>query len=182
MSCSCLLFTTKRHTEQEELIKDLETRNLSSNQRYTKAFLAIPLLSIIPYLLTILRPQTSLLSILSIPSLLSSAYILYYFPHDLTGIPFLDNLHKKGVSNTRKLPGLGDVVDRGPLERYLAMMNAALCGLLTLGSLLLKRDSGFQGFGLLPGAVFITILVAKYMMAQVDVDDLQRLKYGFKGA
>lgn len=112
-----------------------------------------------------------------------SAYILFYFPHNRTGLTWLDELNKpKTTSSASKLPKLGEVVDRGPIELYLATLNGVLVMLLAIAGAVMRSDRGFHGFGVLPGLIFAVILVAKVVMAGVDVGQLEGLKYAYKGA
>lgn len=81
-----------------------------------------------------------------------------------------------------KIPKLGEVIDRGPIELYLASMNFLLVGLLAIAGTVMRSDMAFHGFGMLPGLVYVVVLVAKGVMASVDVGELESLRYGYKGA
>lgn len=170
-------------SEQENLIKTLHKENIAKNALYTKLFLAVPLVSILPYLPNIFDPHTSLLSLLSISSLLSTAYILSYLPHNRTGLTAIDSLNApKSKPGVVKLPKLGDIIDQGPVELYLASLNAVLVALLGVAGMLVRSEKAWVGFGALPGLAFGIVLAAKYFMASVDIGQLEGLKYPYKGA
>jgi hypothetical protein len=85
--------------------------------------------------------------------------------------------------------GLGEGMEggmgKGPLELYLPYLNAVLVVLLALagfvGQQRAKEGEGLW-FALLPGLVFGFVGVAKGIMGSVDVGQLERLRYGYKGA
>jgi hypothetical protein len=170
--------------EQETLIRTLQTENIARNTLYTHLFLSLPLGCTLAYLPPLFNPQTYLLALLSITSLLSTAYILYYLPAGKTGIAEIDALNVKEKSKERRLPRLGEVVDKGPIEMYLPYLNLGLSGVLALAGLLVggKGAELFSGFGYLPGLIYGFVIVAKVVMGSVDVGELEDLKYGFKGA
>jgi len=82
---------------------------------------------------------------------------------------------------------------KSPLEWYLPYLNLLLVVLTLVMGLLaeerVKRVSGGGGgmiivwLGALPGVVFAVVIGAKVMMAGVNPErELNRLKYGYKGA
>ncbi|KAK3065572.1 hypothetical protein LTS18_000049 [Coniosporium uncinatum] len=69
--------------EQEALITDLAAQDMSRTAAYTKAFLVLPLVALLPYLPSLVYPTSTALgtnAFLSIVSLAQSAYILYKLP------------------------------------------------------------------------------------------------------
>lgn len=140
-----------------------------------------------------------MLSILSITSLLASAYVLWFLP----SLPPLSALWAgngpeelgtrslsgdKTQARMRAGTGLGlGIMGKGPLELYLPYLNAILVVLLTLtgfvGQLRAKEGQG-EGmwFALLPGMVYGVVVIAKGIMGSVDVRELEGLRYGYKGA
>lgn len=137
-------------------------------------FLALPLVSSLLYLPALFAPTTSLLSLLSISSLLSTAYLLFILPPETTAIPFLDALNGRTESS-----GHG-----GPILTYLPYLNIGLVVMLSILGLVSKgRDELWFGFGWVPAVVLGMVMLAKVVMASVDPEaELEDLKYGFKGA
>jgi len=134
--------------EQEKLITQLHIQDAAKTALYQKAFLALPLLSTLIYLPTFLRPTSSsafLSSILNISSLLSTAYILYR-------VPYTRSSRSGGSAGTFRLAGFNHV-EPGPLEKYIAYVNAGLCGVLALRAWLLGGGAGreMEWLGGLPG-------------------------------
>jgi hypothetical protein len=138
----------------------------------------------------------TLLSLLSISSLLSTAYLLYTLPPGVTAIAFLDNLSRPAspplastFAPTARLRSSGAGLisdDEGPLKIYLPYLNLILCGvLLLLGGVVTRRlGQGmlWLGFSWLPMGVYGIVLLAKWIMGSVDPEsELGELKYEFKG-
>ncbi|RAL64064.1 hypothetical protein DID88_003252 [Monilinia fructigena] len=122
--------------EQENLIQHLTALHTKYNTLYTRILLCLPLISIIPYFLTLFNPTTSLLSILSITSLLSTAFLIYTLPAEKTAISILDNLNQSDKNSTLSKIRVNGV-DNGPLETYLPTLNLVLSLVLgILGALL----------------------------------------------
>lgn len=97
--------------EQEKLIQTLAEQNANTNQQYQIILLALPILSCIPYLLALFRPSTTLIAVLGLTSLASTAFLLFSLPPTETGIHALD-AWASSVS-TRGQQGGGDGND-GP--------------------------------------------------------------------
>ena len=151
---------------------------------YSQILLALPLLSIIPYLTTLFNPLTSILSILSISSLLSTAYLLFTLMPGRTNIPFLDALNEPKSSNRQDTLRQTHPHPHGPIAQYLPLLNIGLCMVLgLLGIVFRGRDDVWWGFGWLPAGVYGVVLLAKVIMGSVDPEaELGGLRYGFKGA
>lgn len=160
-----------------------------------------------PYLLS--GRLFSSLGLLSLTSLLSTAYLLYIQPPDRTGIPFLDALARPSPANpaaaslARRLQdqrraaaaplGIGDD-DSSPLQKFLPYLTLALCGIVAvMGAVAHARDPAQQQQqqqqrdwilrGNLPAVVHGVVLVSKMVMASVDPEaELGALRYGYKGA
>jgi hypothetical protein len=145
------------------------------------------LLSIVPYVPSLFNGQTSLLSILSITSLLATAYLLYILPPGQTAISYLDTLNTSPSKDTssRRQFSQNLSLDDGPLKQYLPYLNLGLCGVLVLLGMVLSRkiEELWWGFGWLPAGVYSVVLLAKWMMGSVDPEgELGGLRYRFKGA
>jgi hypothetical protein len=179
--------------EQEQLIDTLSTSNTKSNNLYKQVFLALPLFSTLLYTPLLFQGSTAVLSLLSISSLLSSAYILYVLPPGVTGLSFLDAYIKPdspkqsgAQSSAYKLPQLGQKIDKSPIEIYLPYLNLILSGLVLFGSFMAAGSTGGGGLSLalgsLPAVMFGIVLGVKVLLGSVDVGELEKLKYGYKGA
>jgi len=164
------------------MIQTLHQENVVRNKQYTQIFLALSLISIIPYVPTLFSPRTSLLSLLSISSLLSTSYLLYILPPGTTSISLLDtwNTPTSEVSHS----GLRQVQDHGPLQQYLPYLNLGLCTILgLLGMVFRGKEEVWRGFGWLPAGVYVVVLISKVVMGSVDPEaELGRFRYDFKGA
>lgn len=160
----------------------MNQENIARNKQYTALFLVFPLASILPYLPTLFAPRTAFLSLLSISSLLYTAYLLYVFPYGVTGISILDSLNNNtSGSDVSKHLATGD---GGPLAKYLPYLNVGLSMLLVVAGWVFRgREELWWGFGGLPAGVYVGVLMAKVVMGSVDPEgELSRLKYEFKGA
>jgi len=164
--------------EQEELITSLHTRDESSNLFYQRAFLSLPLLSTLVYLPALvfaLPARQVLLAFLSISSLLCTAYILHFIPPRAASNP--DSKGKRPLFRTQAHPD-------GPIEEYLPWLNAALSSIMALAAVLAWRkgllDEALRNA--LPAAVFVVVVIARRQMAPLDIAELERLRYEYKGA
>ncbi|TVY87114.1 hypothetical protein LAWI1_G004263, partial [Lachnellula willkommii] len=166
------LWMKKMCTEQENLIKTLHEQNTNLNIQYTRILLALPLVCILPYLSALFAAQTTFLSILSISSLLSTAWMVFVLPAGETGISMLDKLN----NTPAKLDGGGVeypkrvVNSDGPIRQYLPYLNLGLCLLLgVLGKLVRERGDGMWWvLSWLPGAVYVIVVCGKFVMGGVD--------------
>jgi len=174
--------------EQENLIRTLQQETTTRNAQYTTILLATSVLSVLPYLPSLFQPQTTLLSLFSITSLLSTSYMLYIFPPGATGIPVLDSLSAPAPSgstpSTASKHLLRVQAEQGPIAQYLPYLNLGLCVLLVLvGWLARGEEILWWGFAELPAGLYTAVLVAKVVMGGVDPEaELRGLKYEFKGA
>jgi hypothetical protein len=186
--------------EQDTLIQTLRTTNETRNAQYRLAFTVLACMAGIPYIPTFYsRSSTAsaqLVSLLAVTSLLASAYYLYALPESSasTGLPWVDAWFRKrsasvkGKENETYIPRLGDRVDKSPLELYLPSLNVVLAALVAVIGMLdgSRSSSGKESLGavyaLLPAGVFALVILVKRELASVDVGELERLKYGYKGA
>lgn len=156
------------YPEQEAYIARLSADNKARNESYASLLLALPLLSALAFLPALAGgPAARLLALVSVTSLLSTAFLLRRFPPAVTGFDALDRRGKVKV------------VERSPLEAWLPRLN--LCLVVLTG--LLGLSGGWHSLGWLPGIVYAAVLAAKMVMASVDPEsELSGLKYGYKGA
>ncbi|KAM0434198.1 hypothetical protein ACHAQK_008867 [Fusarium lateritium] len=92
--------------EQEDYIAQLAIENAARDVQFRRFLLAIPLLATIPYLPALINPPTSLLALLSLTSLCSTAYLLHHQPPTSSGIPFLDNWARPKTPRPTRPPSL----------------------------------------------------------------------------
>ncbi|KAK5053807.1 hypothetical protein LTR84_001769 [Exophiala bonariae] len=192
------------HTEQENLITNLRSSETKSNAQYTLIFTALPLAVILPFLrflFTSSQKSIALACILSITSLLSTAYLMYMIPPDAALFSRGDDhgsLDLSAVVNRRSQRARQQAA-RGspsgffggpdsPLTVYLPFLNAFVAVLLVV------LAGGFRGkvgvpdglwaFFLLPGLVFAVVLTVRSSIGDVQkgLTELQGMRYGYKGA
>ena len=139
-----------------------------------KAFLTLPLLSIILYLPS-LKASTLLTHVLAITSLLSSAYATYILPSK--------------ASETQRPPTLATLgkhsrEEVGPLKKYLDHLNAGVCVILALQAIRAKQQglTDEVWLAVLPSAVFLLLFLVRTQLKPVDIAELEKLRYGYKGA
>jgi len=175
--------------EQETLISSLQTENAARNTLYVRIFLALPILSSLAYLPSLTKPSTTLISLLSISSLLSTAWILYALPPGKTGIALLDAVtapkQPSPASSTSRTIPMAE--DDSPVTKYLPYLNLVLSGLIAVLAMFTSararsRENGWTVLGNLPVAMYMVVLMAKVFMGGVDVGELEDLKYRYKGA
>lgn len=155
---------------QERLIETLRTNSAASDAFYRKLFLILPLCTGIFSLYTFLA-ERRLTALLSLSSLACTAYTLHYLP--------LSPQDKKGKTAMYRVNAA-----KGPIEQYLPVLNAGMVGLLALAATV----SWKRGLGVIAvreGLAVIVWAVAMYVRWEargVDLEELERSKYGLKGA
>jgi glucan phosphoethanolaminetransferase (alkaline phosphatase superfamily) len=162
--------------EQEKLISTLRTKEAEQNALYNLIFSILPLTVVVPFLVYLFagRPKVSLLCLLAITSLLSTAYTMRFVPVN-------------GESTTKRFSPRITELD-GPIEKYFAYLNGAIAGLLLLAAWSLRRQSdspeGLWVFLLLPAVMLVMIMVARKSMSDVEASivELDGMKYEYKGA
>ena len=138
---------------QETLIDALQTRDLSTNAFYRRAFLPLPLLALLLYIPQILVPtalRAWIIALLSLTSLAGTAWILYFLP-----------VHKEDLKGKRAVYK-GD--PRGPVERYIVALNGALSLVLALAAIGAWRRGFVDEFwrGVLPGGELVPLACSRY--------------------
>lgn len=135
--------------------------------------------------------QVKLISVLSMTSLIATAYILVFVPNTRTP-------SSKKASSQRQLAS-----ELGPVHQYIEYLNGGLSLLIGLNAISFRDKQGVhEGFWLLcflpvgehfgtledvfPADTltvsFAVIIFARRLMLSVDVDELEDLKYRYKGA
>lgn len=136
--------------DQETLISSLTTNDKTTTSFYRRAFVPLPLVSLLLYLPAIFAPSSSrafFIASLSLTSLVGTAWILYYLP-----------LEGEEDDAQKKKPVLWKGDARGPVERYIVALNGALSGLLALVAVSAWRRGLVNDFwtGVLPGGALVT--------------------------
>ncbi|KAL3473746.1 hypothetical protein BJX99DRAFT_191186 [Aspergillus californicus] len=166
--------------EQESVIMHLILQNEKRNFQYSLSFAAIPFLSTMIFLPSLLSPvslgfSTRFFCLLSVTSLLATAYTMKYAP------PLRPDPKGKGPMRNP------DITMR--VQSSVIPVNFAVCMLLALAYFFSSEASvGIQPFAyLVPAgscgiALFILILAVRQVMVSVDIKPLEDLRYEFKGA
>ncbi|KAL4984545.1 hypothetical protein BDW68DRAFT_190406 [Aspergillus falconensis] len=161
--------------EQERVIKILKTQNEERDSQYSLIFAAIPLLSTIIFVPSLLTPATlalsvRFLSLLGTLSLLATAYTIKYVPPQRP-----DPKGKRPI----RAPSFGAHV-----RKYIIACNAAICAIL--GMVYFFRSVTSAGNPpvayLVPAALLTIILIVRQVMVSVDIQPLEDLRYEYKGA
>ncbi|KLJ12648.1 hypothetical protein EMPG_12321 [Blastomyces silverae] len=163
--------------EQEEVIQKLLRRDEDCNAQYRLMFTALPLASVFLYLPWILSSTSTgrLLCLLSITSLLSTAYIMKYFR--------LERPDPKGKRPIRDIEA-----EQGPMivRQHLSTANTVICALLSgiafYAANRTNQGDIFWALYLVPGIVFLLVSVSRQIMMSVDIKELEGLRYEYKGA
>ncbi|KAE8156291.1 hypothetical protein BDV40DRAFT_83154 [Aspergillus tamarii] len=160
--------------EQELVIERLRAQNNKRNAEYTVTFAAIPILSISLFIPSVIRQGSGLqerfLSVLSILSLIATAYTMKYFP-----------FQRPDLKDKGSMRGSGTLTH---LWKFILPVNTAICGLLLLvwlfSPLEPPRDRQPKTY-IVPGGMLAIITLARKMMVSVDLKHLEDLRYGYKG-
>ena len=194
--------------EQEHLIADFRASEAKMNLIYTRAFTIFPIALIFAYLPPLysgLGGRGWRIPLLAITSLLCTAWTMHFVPAGQTGIPPLDKfIHNMRDTASEKAKGKrpelstaglrmgahGGIGGQGPIMQFLPIMNAALAFLILLmgrfaaGSTKGEREDGISKLVVsgLPMLALGMMVGAKIMLGGVGVDELEGLRYGYKGA
>ncbi|KAL6715082.1 hypothetical protein ACLMJK_007343 [Lecanora helva] len=193
-NCNFAMELTDMAVEQEKLIQRLQAEDDERNEEYKRFFFAIPSISATSYLPTLIRPSllsAKLISLLSMTSLIATAYILIFIPNT------------RPDKSRRQLSGHKIELKAGPIQQHLGYLNGGLSLLIALNALAFKDKGGVHdGFWLLcllplgkffvsfpsgcqadvPTVSFSVIVLARRLMLAVDIGELEKLKYQYKGA
>lgn len=121
---------------------------------------------------------------------------MWGFPVGITGWAIIDswasgtgNEKGKGVvrggvdGKKRRGADISAAEEQGPLRRWLVPLNACLAGVLLVAGLLGTGGGGVK-LSVLPALALGVVVVVKVQMRGVDaeVEELEGLRYGYKGA
>ncbi|OCK83627.1 hypothetical protein K432DRAFT_423215 [Lepidopterella palustris CBS 459.81] len=168
--------------EQEKLISTLHSTDASKSRLYTTLLLVLPLLPILTYLPSLI----TLPSLLAIASLATTAYILYYIPLPPASTPNQSRTAAANGAGARARPAHLDITTDSEwlVKKYIVPVNAVLCAILAVQEWVNGRGwrVGMAGGGYVPAFVFLVILFARTQLRPVDISELERLRYRYKGA
>ncbi|KAK5746397.1 hypothetical protein LTR17_000777 [Elasticomyces elasticus] len=160
---------------QEKLIADLQATDAQRNELYIILFLTLQLAGALYFAYAVVfrsrNAQQRLLALLSLSSTLCTAYILHYMR--------IEAPRRKGKTAVYKLDAA-----KGPVEEYLAYLNAALAAMLLLAAILSWRRGLYEDAvrQALPAIVFGSAMFVRQQVAPLDMEELQKAKYNYKGA
>ncbi|KAH8693120.1 hypothetical protein BGW36DRAFT_437013 [Talaromyces proteolyticus] len=170
--------------EQDNLIRELNLKNNAQNAFYYKIFTIMPLIATVAYLPSILSSSVTvairLSYIMCIASLCVTAHIMrsgsLSSKDDSDGVPGLLAIQKP------KHPTLTKDV-----EGYLLPINSVICVILFLQSWYSLSNQVYGDHQdtvlcALPGVILGVIRVASRILLQVDIEELENLRYEYKGA
>lgn len=109
---------------QETLIASLRAQDQAKSTLYRQLFLVIPALGVLLFLYTLVTARStneSSIAVLSLSSLGCTAYVLHYMP--------VEAPEKKGKRAIYAVEA-----GKGPVERWLVLLNAMLAGLLLVAA------------------------------------------------
>lgn len=171
------------------------------NLIYTRAFTAFPILLILAYLpplYTGLGGRGYRIPLLAITSLLCTAWTMHFVPAGHTGIGPLDHLianmkdtaSEKAKGKRPIVKPINGIGSQGPVHQFLPTLNTCLAflillmGRLAAGSSKGRREDGISKMVVsgLPMLALIMVYGAKLMLGGVGVEELEGLRYGYKGA
>lgn len=184
----CSMLT--REPDQAHLITKLSTHDTSATRIYTQLLLILPLAPIPFYLPRLFSTSTVLPSLVSIASLLATAYTLYFLPLPPTEMEPIDGKPVRGSYKTppwekkaseksvrRPVPYISSQL-ADHLADYLVMVNRAVCGALALWEVWIGSDYSKAlgvGGGFLPGVICMVIVYARTELRIIDMDSLEKL-------
>ena len=174
----------------------MQASETSSNATYTLLFTGLPLLVILPFIRYLFLSTTrsmALLCLLSITSLVSSAYIMYMIPlgtplGSLSKVPRTTPSPQQRRDHAFTRTSFLLTSDESPINQFLPYLNAFISVLLFLASWAYRSRTGApDGFWvvlLFPGVIFVMVFMARRSMAdiQTGLSDLRGMRYEYKGA
>lgn len=164
---------------QEALITSLRNSDAQKTNLYRKLYLLIPSLAGLLCVVKILSPNSGarqrVLALLALTTLVADAWCVWFLPLAEATAPgegwgswFSSLLGERGGS---------------PVERYLLLLNGALAVLVSLaGTVGLKRSGEEVWEAMLPMGVFVVTIFVRELLRPVDLEGLERRRYGLKGA
>ncbi|EZF33678.1 hypothetical protein TMEN_6647 [Trichophyton mentagrophytes] len=162
--------------EQEALIESLRKDNETANAFYQLVLAVIPCVASCIFIPTIISFNSVFYdrasAFLGAASLLWTAYYMKYTP-----LPQSEFRGRHSISLSEE--------KEDPISRYTVIVNAVISLFLALsGFLRFQKDPGnaYHVLYVLPAVALFTIVAARRTMVSVDLDELERLRYEYKGA
>lgn len=170
------------------------------NLIYTRAFTAFPILLILAYLPPLyssLGGRGYRIPLLAITSLLCTSWTMHFVPAGHTGIgpldTFISNMKDTAsdkIKGKRPAKSVLHIGGEGPIQQFLPILNTCLAFLILLmGRLAAGSNKGDREDGIskmivsgLPTLALMMVYGAKLMLGGVGVEELEGLRYGYKGA
>ncbi|KAF8458885.1 hypothetical protein BGX38DRAFT_1138466 [Terfezia claveryi] len=168
-------------SDSDSLPAHMDEEDTSTNELYSTLFSLLFVLPAIYSLLILLRSPT-LVSFLVLSSLGITVYTVKF-------IPVL------GGDTSLGAEGEGDMGIRGgggPIEKFLPVLNGVLAVVVGLGTYVQKskgdgiangREMRLEAWaGYLPLVVYTMSIIVRYAMTPIDLSELEKTKYKYKGA
>lgn len=162
---------------QERLIEALQKEDAAKNELYRNLFLVLPGTTAAYFLFSFIWEATKarhrLLALLSVTSLACTAYVLKFMP----------SKPAKGEGKGKRAVYRVEA-EKGPVDRYLVPCQLGLLAVLQIAALAdwWKGLSGQAWRDSLPLIVFGLAMFARQQLAPLDLEELQKARYEFKGA
>ncbi|KAK2748697.1 hypothetical protein FQN57_000278 [Myotisia sp. PD_48] len=164
--------------EQEALIERFHGENERQNTLYLFILFLMPCLATIAYIPTILSSTSSfkdrLASMLAFCSLVSTAVYVKYGP-----------ISQYGRKQAKPDPMLNLKLQTNPMGEYILWANGVICLVVAVVGYSASQDEMNNHqymLYLIPLILLISVVFAHNSMASVDVEELARLRYVYKGA
>jgi UDP:flavonoid glycosyltransferase YjiC (YdhE family) len=178
-----------RPPDQADLLTNLSTHDTRTTSTYTHLLLALPLLPIALYIPLLFRLSSLPAAGLAIPSLLASAYTLYFLPLPpiRISVAHVSDLQSSSArskpaetkTERRPVPYLSGATAE-LVAQWVVAANGLLCAVLAVAEVLQGRPWGegmTVGGGYLPGLVFAVVMFARRELRAVDMSELERLQH-----
>ncbi|KAK6517279.1 hypothetical protein TWF281_003939 [Arthrobotrys megalospora] len=145
--------------EQEELIEELKKANDRENAFFILAFTCVCVIPAIVLAIRLWAGNGSGVDILAISSLAMSGFTVRCVPVGQAAQEFLS-----------------------PLETWVPILNPILIVVITVGAYFTNRHLDHDYLLYLPLFVWVAITIGRRAMASVNLGELEKLKYKYKGA
>jgi hypothetical protein len=163
---------------QERLIDSLASEDAAKTSLYRDLFLAIPGAGALFFLYSCFflagSARERLFALLALTSLVGTGYTLRFIPVKR------ESERKKGKRALYQI----EADKGGPIERYLVVILAVLVALLQLAAAVSwnkgDREKAYKES--LPAVVFVLTMVVRLQLRPLDMEELQKARYEFKGA
>ncbi|MCJ1440049.1 MAG: hypothetical protein MMC23_000531 [Stictis urceolatum] len=163
--------------QQEQLIKKLQKEHADKNEEWIRVFIVLimtAVASFLPVLVSACRAPPRYIAVMGMSSLFATAYNLVLVPNKHGGKDPLAKFAQKRD------------IELSPLQRYLPYLNGILAPLIGAWGNSWKRAGGVhQGFWIvcwLPTIMYCIVFMVKRFLIEVDPEELEQMRYEWKGA